>query len=284
MKRQLQKTLFFSLMILAIIISPIVGRGISEKQETMRIVSLSPNVTETIYALGGGDLLVGRSDYCNFPLEAEALPSVGTLYSPSLEMILSLEPTVVISSAFVPDELLAAIEKANIEVISITAQETFEGTYDLIEQIGGAIHKEGEAASLVASMKKDVATIEKQAELLSKVRVYMALDFGSFDSAATKDTFLHEMIEKAGGINVASDGLYWTYSKELLVEKDPELILLSPRWGETEEETIYEFSTTKPYSDLRGKVLSFDADVITRQGPRSALALGMLFSLIDQGR
>ena len=137
---------------------------------------------------------------------------------------------------------------------------------------------------MIQKMKTHVQEIEDKAAALPQVSVYMALDFGSFDSAATADTFLHEMIEKAGGVNVAGDGLYWTYSKELLVEKDPDLILLSPRWGETEEETIREFTTTKPYSDLRATVKSFDADVITRQGPRSAQALAMLFDLINLGR
>lgn len=285
MKRHIFKSIFLVLIACALITSPIVAQGVKEQpQKTLRIVSLSPNVTETIFALGGGELLVGRSDYCNFPLEAEKLPTVGTLYSPSLEMILSLEPTVVISSAFVPDELLFAIEQAKIEVVAINAQETFEGTYDLIRQIATVIQKQPQAETMIQKMKTHVQEIEDKAAALPQVSVYMALDFGSFDSAATADTFLHEMIEKAGGMNVANDGLYWTYSKELLVEKDPDLILLSPRWGETEAETIREFTTTKPYSDLKATIKSFDADMITRQGPRSAQALELLFGLINLGR
>ncbi|HPB42526.1 MAG TPA: ABC transporter substrate-binding protein, partial [Sphaerochaeta sp.] len=232
----------------------------------------------------GENLLVGRSDYCNYPAEAEALPSVGTLYNPSLEMILALEPTHVISSAFVPDELLFSIEQANINVLSISAQETFEGTYDLIRAVGDVIHRQSQAEQLIGEMKAQVKAIEEKAAPLSKVTVYMALDFGSFDSAATGDTFLHEMIEKAGGTNVAADGRYWTYSKELLVEKEPQLILLSPRWGESEDATIREFKTTKPYSDLKATVKGFDADVVLRQGPRSAQALQILFDLIDGER
>jgi iron complex transport system substrate-binding protein len=199
-------------------------------------------------------------------------------------MILALEPTHVISSAFVPDELLFSIEQANINVLSISAQETFEGTYDLIRAVGDVIHRQSQAEQLIGEMKAQVKAIEEKAAPLSKVTVYMALDFGSFDSAATGDTFLHEMIEKAGGLNVAADGLYWTYSKELLVEKDPELILLSPRWGESEDATIREFKTTKPYSDLKATVKGFDADVVLRQGPRSAQALQILFDLIDGER
>jgi len=284
MKRHFLTPLFIVISMIVLMLAPLSAQGMMEQPVEQRVVSLSPNVTETIYALGGENLLDGRSDYCNYPAEAEALPSVGTLYNPSLEMILALEPTHVISSAFVPDELLFSIEQANINVLSISAQETFEGTYDLIRAVGDVIHRQSQAEQLIGEMKAQVKAIEEKAAPLSKVTVYMALDFGSFDSAATGDTFLHEMIEKAGGLNVAADGLYWTYSKELLVEKDPELILLSPRWGESEDATIREFKTTKPYSDLKATVKGFDADVVLRQGPRSAQALQILFDLIDGER
>ncbi|HOE90091.1 MAG TPA: ABC transporter substrate-binding protein [Sphaerochaeta sp.] len=284
MKRHFLTPLFIVISMIVLMLAPLSAQGMMEQPVEQRVVSLSPNVTETIYALGGGDLLVGRSDYCNYPAEADSLPSVGTLYNPSLEMILALEPTHVISSAFVPDELLFSIEQANINVLSISAQETFEGTYDLIRAVGDVIHRQSQAEQLIGEMKAQVKAIEEKAAPLSKVTVYMALDFGSFDSAATGDTFLHEMIEKAGGTNVAADGRYWTYSKELLVEKEPQLILLSPRWGESEEATIREFTTTKPYSDLKATVKGFDADVVLRQGPRSAQALQILFDLIDGER
>lgn len=251
-------------------------------ESELRIVSLSPNVTETIYALGKGDLLVGRSDYCNYPEEALALPSVGTLYSPSLEKLLSLEPTLAISSAFISDQMLASIEQAGVDVLQIDTQESFAGTCDLIRLIGEAVDAEDQAELLILSMQNTVREVQLKAQDGPKPTVYMAFDFGSFDSAATADTFLSEMIALAGGDNVADDALYWTYSKEMLLFHDPEVILLSPRWGDPGEATLKEFSTTKPYSDLHGVVRTFDADIISRQGPRSALALEMLYDLIHQ--
>ncbi len=253
------------------------------QEPELRIVSLSPNVTETIYALGKGDLLVGRSDYCNYPEEALALPSVGTLYSPSLEKLLALEPTLAISSAFVSDQLLASVEKAGIEVLQLDTQESFAGTYDLIRSIAKAVDAQDQGELMILSMQNIVRDVAIKAEVGPKPTVYMALDFGSFDSAATADTFLSEMITLAGGDNVAKDGLYWTYSKEMLLFHDPEVILLSPRWGDSGEATLKEFTTTPPYSDLHGEVRLFDADMVSRQGPRSALALQLLYSLIHQG-
>ncbi|NLA97838.1 MAG: ABC transporter substrate-binding protein, partial [Spirochaetales bacterium] len=111
--------LVFSLF-LCLILPRLAARGAEEQpmeQQQLRIVSLSPNVTETIFALDAGELLVGRSDYCNYPETATTLPSVGTLYNPSLEMLLSLEPNLVISSAFVPEQFLDAVKKAGIDVL-----------------------------------------------------------------------------------------------------------------------------------------------------------------------
>ncbi|MGH0052605.1 MAG: helical backbone metal receptor, partial [Sphaerochaetaceae bacterium] len=107
---------------------PILETGNHEAEREIRIVSLSPNVTETIYALGAESSLVGRSDYCNYPEEAMELPSVGTLYNPSLETLLALEPDLVISSAFVPDAFLSSVEQAGIEVLQLDTQGTFQGT------------------------------------------------------------------------------------------------------------------------------------------------------------
>lgn len=250
------------------------------EQKMLRIVSLSPNVTETLYALQAGSFLVGRSDYCNYPLEAANLPSVGTLYNPSLELLLSLEPNLVISSAFVPEQFLLAVEKAGIEVLSLQTQQSFQGTYTLIREIAAAVGKQAEAELMILEMQNTVRTVVLASDQRTKPTVYVALDFGSFDSSATADTFLSEMIALAGGINIADDAQNWTYSKELLVFHDPQIILLSPRWGETGEQTLLEFSSTKPYADLNGTIRLFDADLISRQGPRSAQALQMLQALL----
>jgi len=255
-----------------------------ENGQELRIVSLSPNVTETLYALGAGETLVGRSDYCNYPEQVTALPSVGTLYNPSLETLLSLEPTVAISSAFVPEDFLSSVERAGIEVVQLNTQQTFQGTYGLIRKIAEVVGKQSEAELMILSMQNTVREVVSSYKNETKPSVYMVIDFGGFDATATGDTFLGEMIELAGATNVAKDARNWTYSKELLMEADPEILLLNPRWGESGEATIQEFRTTKPYSDLSGEIIVFDADSTSRQGPRSADALKALAALIHQGK
>lgn len=249
----------------------------SPKAEQLSIVSLAPNVTETLYALGSGNLLVGRTDYCTYPEDALALPSIGTLYNPSLEKLISLQPDLAISTAFVSDELLQALESAGIEVLALDLQETFTGTYTLIREIAQRVDKVKEGELIILTMQNQVRDTVEKARTMEKKRVYFMVDFGSFDGTATGDTYISEMLGMVGAINIAQDATRWTYSKELLVAQDPDLIVMTRRWGQTDEQTLQEFIKTKPYSDLRatkeGNLVFVESDMISRQGPRSAMAL-----------
>lgn len=277
-------TSFLLLFLSGIGAQPILENTVKDTAETeLRIVSLSPNVTETLYALDAGNYLVGRSDYCNYPEVVSSLPSVGTLYNPSLETLLSLEPNLVISSAFVPDDFLASVQKAGIEVLQLNTDQSFAGTYTLIRSIAAKVGRESKAELLILEMQNTVQQVVTTYQNTYKPTVYMVIDFGGFDGTATGDTFLGEMIELAGAFNAAKEARNWTFSKELLMERDPEILLINPRWGEQPETTIEEFTTTKPYRDLSGKIIPFDADTTSRQGPRSAEALKALAELIHEG-
>lgn len=255
-----------------------------QKSENISIVSLAPNVTETLYALGAESHLVGRTDYCTYPEDALKIPSIGTLYSPSLEKLVSLQPDMAIATDFVSDELLQSLQSAGIEVLSLDVQKTFSGTYTLIREIAQAVDRVKEGELLILAMQNQVKDTVEKARTMDKKRVYFMVDFGSFDGTATGDTYISEMLEMAGAINIAQDATRWTYSKELLVANDPDLIIMTPRWGQSDEETRQEFIKTKPYSDLRatkeGNLVFIDSDMISRQGPRSAMALEELAKAI----
>lgn len=277
---------FFVLIVLVSMgmLMPLIAQPLLEKkpqeQEKLTIISLNPNATETLYALGVGSLLVGRTDYCTYPEEALALPSIGTLYNPSLEKLVSLQADLAISTAFVSDELLEALRSAGIEVLTLNLQETFAETYTLIRKIAQRVDRVKEGELMILDMQNQVKDVVEKARTLEKKRVYFMVDFGSFDGTATGDTYISEMLGMVGAINIAQDATRWTYSKELLVANDPDLIVMTKRWGQTEEETLQEFIRTKPYSDLSatkaGNLVFVDSDMISRQGPRSAKALELL--------
>jgi iron complex transport system substrate-binding protein len=242
-----------------------------------RIVSMGPNVTETIFALGAEKLLVGRTDYCDYPQEAAAIESVGTLWQPSIEKILALEPDLIIASSLANNEVLQALRKTGIPLATIDKQSSVAGTMEMIKDIGLLCGREDESLALVAALNNRIETVVKKVEGLPRPTCYYVIDFGQFDSTATGDTYIDEMISLAGGNNVAKDGHYWTYSKELLAEKDPQIIILSAHWGSDFESTKQLFCSSSVYRDLSAvktdSIYPIDNDAVDRQGPRTAQAI-----------
>lgn len=243
-----------------------------------RIVSLGPNVTEVIYALGAGDSLVGRTDYCNYPQEALNVQSVGTLYEPNLELILSLNPNIVIASSIVDPSFMTELEKAGIKTLQVVKEESLEGTYEFISEVGSAIGKPAQASELIANMKERIAKItsitSKIPENEKKSAVYI-ISWGSWgDYAATGDTYLNDVLEAAGAINIAKSASFWSISKELLISQNPDVVLL-PKYSYSDPEAeIATFKTTEPYSQLKASIndaiYSVNGDAAERQGVRTA--------------
>ncbi len=251
---------------------------VSLKKTNDTIVSLGPNVTEIIYALGAGDRLIGRTDYCNYPEEALSVQSVGTLYEPNLELIISLNPSIVIASSIVDPAFMESLEKAGIETLQVIKEESLNGTYELIEEIAIAIGKTEEAAHLVTSLKdriEKVTSITSQIPEDEKKSAVYIISWGDWgDYAATGDTYLNDVLEAAGAINAAKSASYWSISKELLISQDPDVVLL-PKYSYSDPEAdIIAFKSTAPYSNLKASlndaVYSVNGDAAERQGVRTA--------------
>jgi len=235
-----------------------------------RIVSLSPGITETVFALGYGDRLIGRTSYCDYPPESSSVPSVGSLTEPDIETIVALNPDIVVASTHFPEDALNRLTATGQTVAVLMGQESFQGVYDGIIRPLAVILGDSEAGeSLISEMQ---ATVDKATAVAAGFTrapsVYYVVGFGEGgDWTAGGDTFISEMIEMAGGRNIAADVTGWSFSLESIVEGDPDLILL-PRWAESI------FKTAPLYSELRavkeGNTIVIDENAIVRQGPRLA--------------
>lgn len=259
-------------------------REISLKAPAQTIVSLSPGITETVFALGYGDRLIGRTSYCDYPPEAADVPPVGSLTEPDIETIVALSPDIVIASTHFPEEVLNRLLNAGQNVAVLMGQESFQGAYDGVIRPVSVLLGDPEAGErLVASMEMVVSdAIEKASSNTRRPSVYYVVGFGEGgDWTAGGDTFISEMIEKAGGNNIAGDVAGWSFSIESLVDRDPDLILV-PGWA------IEIFPTTAIYSDLRAvkndSVSAIDENAIVRQGPRLADGFAGLVDVIGSVR
>lgn len=245
-------------------------RPVILQSPAMKIVSLAPGITETVFALGYGDRLAGRTSYCDYPAEAAAVADMGSLTEPDMELIVATDPDLVIASTHFSEESLAMLENAGLNVAVFMGAGTLEGVYNgVIRPVAEILGDVDAGEILVDSMKETASEARKKAEARTKKpSVYYVVGFGEGgDWTAGGDTFIGQMITLAGGDNIAGDVEGWAFSTEALVNRDPDLIFV-PFWADGL------FGTSEPYSNLRavrsGHVVPVDENAIVRQGPRLA--------------
>ncbi len=255
------------------------GREIILSAYPEKVVSLGPNLTETVYALNRGDLLIGRTDFCNFPPAALSVPSVGTLMEPNIETIINMEPDLVLASTHVSEETVQTLEKMGIPVALLYGPEDFSGLGDVILGCGVLLNAESRAEALMTDVmeRKDRVLLSVQGRD-NRPAVYYALGFGDGgDWTAGAGTFIDSMIAMAGGENIATEE-GWSFSKEILVERDPDIIFLG--LGKKES-----FTSLSLYKDLRavqeGRIYELDENMLVRQGPRLIDGLETLALLFE---
>ncbi|WP_238882204.1 ABC transporter substrate-binding protein [Clostridium sp. YIM B02551] len=263
----------------AIKITDSYNREITLDKTPQRVISVSPGATETIFALGSEEVLVGRSNYCDYPEKAKNIESVGEITEPNIEKITELKPDLVIAGAHFSKELVNKLEALGINVAVLYGEDSFDGAYKNIQDISKILGKEKKGQEIIDGMKKKVADVEKKISGLSRPSIYYVVGFGKSDFTAGGDTFIGQIIEKAGGDNIAKDVDGWNYSKEKLMEKNPQVIVLSDKYNSKEG-----FTTGEGYKELNavkeGKVYEIDDNMLSRQGPRQADGLEALAKIL----
>ena len=244
------------------------GRSLTFDHTPTRIVSLAPSITETLFALGAGDRVVGVTDYCDFPEEARSKEKVGGLVNPSIEKILSMKPDLIImtTEGNLKDDF-KRLEDFGI-LLFVTNPRTLDGIYKSITDLGLLTGESGQAGSIVGRMHSRVDSIRtlhtrrKKAMLAVSLLPLMAVGRG---------TFLAEVLEIAGGENIAaSTGLtYPTLSREAVLASDPEVLVLLSDIFLNQEDLLRLYPEWKDLRAVKnGKVFSIDSDLISRPGPR----------------
>jgi len=256
------------------------NRTVTIDTEPKRVITIAPNIAETVYALNKGETLVGRSDYDDYPAQISKVATLGQLTNPSIEKIVELKPDVVIASTHFGKDIVKKLEDLNIKIIVLYGQDNFDGVYNTITKVGEVLNANEKAKTLVQDMKKKVENIVAKVKTAQKPSVYYVVGFGKAgDYTAGKDTFIGNMLEMAGGNNAAKDVVGWKYSIEKLVEKNPDILICSKDYGSKKG-----IEATTGYKDLKAvkgkKLLEMDQNIVDRQGPRLADGLEALAKLI----
>ncbi|HSJ87195.1 MAG TPA: cobalamin-binding protein [Anaerolineales bacterium] len=262
------------------------GREVKLNGPAQRVVSMAPSNTEILFAIGAGNQVVGRDTLSDFPEEAKKLPDIGSTFDAlNTEQIVSLEPDLVLAAEINTPEQVKQLQDLGLTVYYLKNPLTLEEMYGNLEIVAQLTGHEKEAATLIDSLKKRVAVVdEKIAPISSRPNVFYELD--ATDPAkpytAGRGTFITQLIERAGGHNIAADlDGYPQISLEQVVAADPAFIILGDARYGVSAETIAQRPGWENLSAVKnGKVLPFNDDLVSRPGPRLVDALEALAKLL----
>lgn len=247
------------------------GRKLTLRSEPKRIVAMLPSHTETLFALGAGDKLVGIDTYSNYPkAETEKIAKVGSGFEPNLEAIVALKPDLVLADESSSSKLVEKLEKAGLTVYGGTAQ-TYNEVFEKIALLGKIVNRETEALKLISGMRAELNAIESSVRKLPKVRAYFEVDPTPY--AAGPGSFIGTLLTKAGGLNVipAQLGDFPKISPEIVVNANPAVML-----GLSLEDALKRPGWASIAAVKQKRVMEFSPeinDAIVRPGPRLPVAL-----------
>lgn len=207
------------------------------QEELFRIISLSPSQTENLFALGLGEQIIGVSDYCDYPEEALAKEKMGSSWTINLERILEVEPDIVFIYAGGQPEAVEQMKAVGIQVVDFTPN-SIDAVFESILETGEITNRVEEARQVVEELEAEKELIVSVVKGLPRVPVFYQVWDEPLQTAGP-GSFIHELIQLAGGENIAgdTDTDYPMYSVEALVEKNPEIYFMPPHVANFEEMT-----------------------------------------------
>jgi iron complex transport system substrate-binding protein len=256
--------------------SPPSGGG---AREARRIVSLTPAITETLFALGLGDRVVGVTRYCDFPPEARRRPQVGGYADPDVEAVLALAPDLVLVSPNVGNrEGALALRRAGVRV-EVVAAERLDDTYEAIERIAALCGEAERGVALADRVRGEVEAAAASVEGRPATRALFCLQTEPV-IAAGRDTLPADLLERAGGANVVDADRYPQLSLEAVVAAAPEVILqtrmdVADAGAPAALEAFWARWPAIPAVSA-GRVAVFDGTPALRPGPRVGEAVARL--------
>ena len=276
---------------IAIALTDMAGREVRLDGPATRVVALTASDVEALYAVGAGDALVGRGEYCNYPPEALDVQSVQSGFETNIEQIIALEPQVLLMGTMAQtEEQLRQVEDAGI-VAFVTDAQDIEGAYTAIGLIGQLMGKGPEAEGVIETMKSTFADLQGKAAAADgeQKSIYFEvspLEFGLWTAGA--DTFMNEVAGLLGLKNTFGDVSGWAeISEEQVLERNPDYILTVGMYfgdGPTPIESILSRPGWENITAVRDEaILNLTEDELSRPGPRLADGARMLYEFVYGG-
>ena len=248
-----------------------VDRRVLIPDNPKRIVSLAPSITETLFALGLNDEIVGVTNYCDYPVKGLEKLRIGGFVNPSIEKIVSLRPDLVIAT---DDgnrrEVVNKLAELGIAVF-VTYPKNFDAILRTIKNLGWITGRKGEASRIIRDLKGRRDEIIKLTKDLEKPKVFFQVGDSPFITIG-RDTFANDLIESAGGLSISRDESmrYPTYSIENVLIKEPDIIIITSMNPKKDYKGLMrKWSKWDSIPAVkRGKVFVIDSELVDRPSPK----------------
>ncbi len=270
----------------AITVTDMTGRTVTLSEPATRVVALTAADCEILYAIGAGDTLVGRGEYCDYPAPVADVPAVQSGAETNIEQIISLRPQVLLMSTMdQTEEQVSQLETAGISVVVSNADD-IEGVYVSIAMIGALMGRDAEAAAVIDGMKTTFSDVAQKATKDGTQTVYFEvspLAWGLW--TAGNHTFMNEVAEMLGLKNCFADIEGWAaISEEQVLARNPDYIVTISMYsgeGPTPVEEILSRAGWENVTAVKnGAVLNLVGDELSRPGPRLTDGAELLYDFV----
>jgi len=261
------------------------GRVVELSKRPERIISLAPNITEIVFFLGSGEKLIGVTSYCDWPPQAREIPRVGDFSHPSIERIVELSPDLVLTTSHEQDRWIGKLFSLGIPVYSVYPHDC-EALLNSMENLLGLLGDTPAGLDSIRIMAEKLAKLGKTFHLEGNERPGVFIEISKSPlMTAGSSSFVSDLIERAGGRNIAS-GLprdYCVINAERVIKSDPDIVFLFHGLSKKEElsrrigwGSIGAVKKGRVYDDI-------DPDIVLRPGPRAVLGIKEIGERLREG-
>ncbi len=246
----------------------------------MRVVSLAPSVTETLFALGAGSEVVGVSQYCDYPPAAH-LPRVGTFLTPNVEAVIGLRPTLVIGLGLSSDTReMSVLVATGCSVITVNDDSLAEVEAG-IGKIGESIGRARSADALLDGMRERIEQIHARVANSPRLRVLMLVGHQPMVAVGAR-TYLGDLLKLANSDNIAaSSGEQWPHlSVEYIIASHPDVVLDGQMGSDAASPSHFWDKLTTIPAVRNHRVYTYPDDPVLHPGPRAAQSLKIIAQMI----
>ena len=247
------------------------GRVVRIPQPVRRIVSLAPSMTETLFALGLGDRVVGDTDFCDYPPEARQKKHVGGAINPNIEAIAALHPDLVLATREINRaDSVQALERLGMAVY-VTDPQTVEQVLTSTERLGELLDAGDAGRLLTANLHQRLSEVEQRLAGLPPKRVLMVVWLDPLMSVG-RNTFMDDALRRAGARSVIDSPQSWpTIDLEQVVRLQPEYLIISndnPRQVQRELAEFQERPGWRRLEAVRNRRFIVISEALSHPSPR----------------